>query len=143
MDESKQTAGYSGTALPKKLGIKEAMRVALLHAPENIEEILGDLPKDVELTHRLGKKDQVDLIVVFIVERDHLERNIGWLVKTLPPAGSLWVAWPKKASKVPTDMTEDVVREIALPIGWVDIKVCAIDETWSGLKLVLRKELRP
>lgn len=143
MTDSTTTAGYSGTPLPKKLGIKQAMRVALLHAPENIEEILGELPPDVELVFRLGKKDQVDLIVVFIVDRDHLERNIGWITKTLPPAGALWVAWPKKASKVPTDLTEDVVREIALPIGWVDVKVCAIDEIWSGLKLVLRKELRP
>lgn len=137
------TAGYSGTPLPKKLGIKEGMRVALLHAPDGIEATLGALPDGVRLQHGLRKDGHVDLIVGFVTERAHLERNIGWLVRTLPPDGAFWVAWPKKASKVPTDMSEDVVREVALPLGYVDVKVCAIDATWSGLRLVLRKELRP
>ncbi len=135
-------AGYSGTPLPKKLGIKPGMRVALLHAPEGIEATLGALPEGVHLQYGLRRSERVDLILGFVTERDHLARNIGWLVTTLPPDGGFWVAWPKRASRMATDMTEDAVRDIALPMGWVDVKVCAIDATWSGLKLVLRKELR-
>jgi hypothetical protein len=137
------SAGYSGTPLPKKLGIKPGMRVALVHAAEGIEATLGVLPDGVRLQHGLRRSQRVDLIVGFVTERHHLDRNIGWLVTTLPPDGAFWVAWPKRASKMDTDMTEDAIREIALPIGWVDVKVCAIDSIWSGLKLVLRKELRP
>jgi hypothetical protein len=129
--------------LPRKLGIEEAMRVAVLHAPGGFEEALGPLPAGVALQHGLRKRQHVDLAVGFVTERAHLARNIEWILATLPPDGAFWVAWPKRASKVPTDMTEDVVREVALPLGWVDTKVCAIDETWSALKLVLRKELRP
>ena len=136
-------AGYSGTPLPKKLGIKAGMRVALLHAPDGIEATLGPLPEGVDLQHGLRRNQQVDLIVGFVTERAHLARNIGWLVTTLPPDGAFWVAWPKRAAKVTTDMTDHAVREIALPMGWVDVKVCAIDAIWTGLKLVLRKELRP
>jgi hypothetical protein len=136
-------AGYSGTSLPKKLGLKPGMCVALLHAPDGIEATLGLLPDGVRLQHRLRRGQVVDLIVAFVTERDHLARNIAWLVSTLPPDGALWVAWPKRASRVATDMTEGAVRDLALPMGWVDVKVCAIDGTWSGLKLVLRKELRP
>lgn len=135
--------GYSGTPLPKKLGIKPGMRVALLHAPDGIGATLGALPDGVRLQRRLRCGQRVDLIVAFVTEREHLAGNIGWLVKTLPPDGAFWVAWPKRVSKMATDMTEDAVRNIALPMGWVDIKVCAIDATWSGLKLVLRRELRP
>src|SRR5581483_6693444 len=136
-------AGYSGTPLPKKLGIKPGMRVALLHAPEEIEATLGPLPDGVRLQHGLRRTQRVDLIVAFVVKRDHLARNLEWLTTTLPPDGPLWVAWPKRGSNLTTDMTESAVREIALPTGWVDVKVCAIDSTWSGLKLVLRRELRP
>ena len=89
--------------------------------------------------HRLRRNQRVDLIVVFVTERAHLAANVEWLMGTLPPDGALWVAWPKRASKVETDMTEDVVREIALPMGWVDTKVCAIDATWSGLRLTRRR----
>ena len=123
--------------------MKEGMKVALLHAPVDIGSTLGALPEGVDLRRRLRRDQHVDLVVDFVTERDALARDIEWLVGTLPPEGALWVAWPKRASKVETDMTEDVVREIALPMGWVDTKVCAIDATWSGLKLVLRKELRP
>ena len=136
-------AGYSGTPLPKKLGISEGMRVALRGAPDGLDETLGALPAGVVVRRRLRRTDAVDLVVTFVTERAALEADLEWLTGTLPPHGPLWVAWPKKASKVPTDITEDVVREVALPLGWVDVKVCAIDEVWSGLKLVLRKELRP
>jgi hypothetical protein len=136
-------AGYSATPLPKKLGIKAGMRVALLHPPDGIEATLGPLPDDVHLQHGLRRHERVDLIVGFVTERDHLARNIGWLVATLPPDGAFWVAWPKRAARVATDMSDDAVRDIALPMGWVDVKVSAIDATWSALKLVLRKELRP
>jgi hypothetical protein len=135
--------GYSGTPLPKKLGITAGMRVALLHAPDGIEATLGALPDGVHLQHGLRRGQRVDLIVGFVTEQEHLARNIGWLVAMLPPDGAFWVAWPKRAAKVATDMSEHAVRDIALPMGWVDVKVCAIDATWSGLKLVLRKELRP
>lgn len=137
-----ETAGYSRTPLVTKLGIKEGMKVALLHAPDRIEETLGELPGGVELVHGLRKSGRADMILAFVVEREHLARNLGWLVQTLPPDGSFWVAWPKKASGVTTDMTDHAVRSIALPLGWVDTKVCAIDATWTGLKLVLRQELR-
>lgn len=144
-------AGYSGTPLASKLGIKGGSQVALLHAPDGFEAQLEPLPSDVRTRRRLGPTSRskgrsgpdLDVIVAFITERAHLERAFDRVTAALQPAGGLWIAWPKKASKVPTDMTEDVVREIALPKGWVDNKVCAIDETWSGLRLVLRKELRP
>lgn len=135
-------AGYSGKTLVDKLGIKAGMRVALLHAPEHIDTLLDGLPDGVELQHGLRQRDRVDLILGFVTERSHLEKNIDWLRRTVEPDGAFWVAWPKRSSKVSTDMTEDVIREIALPTGLVDVKVCAVDDTWSGLKLVRRKEPR-
>jgi hypothetical protein len=131
-------AGYSGTPLPKKLGIKEGANVALLHAPTDFT--LRDLPDGVTVGQRLGKHH--DVIVAFVDARSHLEKAIPLVEKAIFPNGAVWIAWPKKASKLPTDMTEDVVREVALPRGLVDNKVCAIDDTWSGLRLVWRKELR-
>jgi hypothetical protein len=119
------------------------MRVAVLHGPDGIEAALGPLPDGVQLQHGLRRSQRVDLIVGFVTERAHLAQNIGWLVSTLPPDGAFWVAWPKRTSKMATDMTDHAIRDIALPMGWVDVKVCAIDATWTGLKLVLRKELRP
>jgi hypothetical protein len=136
-------AGSSGTPLPRKLGIGPGMRVALLHAPDGVEATLEPLPSGVRLQHGLRRAERVDLIVGFVAERDHLARNIGWLTAALLPGGALWVAWPKRGSGVATDMTDHAIREIALPTGWVDVKVCAIDATWSALKLVLRKNLRP
>ena len=134
--------GYSGTPLPKKLGIRPGQRVALLHAPEGFDQLLRPLPDGTEVQQRLRRNDRVDLILGFVVQRDHLARNIGWLVATLPADGAFWVAWPKKASGMQTDMSDDAIRQVALPMGWVDTKVCALDGTWSGLKLVLRKHLR-
>jgi hypothetical protein len=128
---------YSGTPLPKKLGIKEGHRVLLLGAPEGFETgTLGELPDGVTIGRRAAGK--ADVIVSFHIERRDFEQRLAKLRAVMEPAAGLWIAWPKKASKVPTDMTEDVVREVALPTGLVDNKVCAIDATWSGLRLVIR-----
>jgi len=134
--------GYSGTPLPKKLGIKEGHRVALIHAPAGFEKTLGALPGAVALQSGLTGRTPLDVVVVFVSRRADLERQLASIRSRMAPAAGLWVAWPKKASRVPTDMTEDVVREIALPTGLVDNKVCAIDEVWSGLRLVIRLEQR-
>jgi hypothetical protein len=133
-------AGYSGTPLVAKLGIKADNKVALLGAPEGFDDTLGPLPDGVTVTRRLG--GHRDVVVLFTTERAVLAAKLERLRAAIAPDGMLWVAWPKKAAKVPTDVTEDVVREVALPTGLVDTKVCAIDATWSGLKLVIRKELR-
>jgi hypothetical protein len=134
-------AGYSGTPLPKKLGIKEGARLALVAAPDDfLESTLEPLPDQVEL--RARARGPLDVIVFFTKSRADLERRFGKLAGTLDPAGSLWIAWPKRASGVPTDITEDTLREVGLPQGLVDTKVCAIDDTWSGLKFVIRKENR-
>lgn len=136
-------AGYSGTPLPKKLGIKDGHRVAFLSAPERFEDALSPMPLVTAVAHSLRGTAPFDVIVFFTKRRSELERRFGTLAGRLTPAGGLWIAWPKRASKVPTDMTEDVVREIALPAGLVDNKVCAIDEIWSGLRVVHRRENRP
>jgi hypothetical protein len=129
------TAGYSGTPLPQKLGIKPGSRVLLVAAPpELVEAVAGE--------GNVVAEGPAEVIVAFFTERPALEAALEGLRAQMEPAAGLWIAWPKKASKVPTDMTEDVVREVALPTGLVDNKVCAIDETWSGLRLVIRKELR-
>ena len=128
-------AGYSGTPLARKLGFKEGMRVAYVNPPDGFAV---DGIEDVRA--RLGKG--TDLVVFFTKERRALERRLAALRRAIEPDGMLWVAWPKRASGVATDMTEDAVRDVALPTGLVDTKVCAIDEVWSGLRLVVRKELR-
>ena len=133
-------AGYSGTPLPKKLGVKEGATLMLLHAPDGFDDTLGDLPDGVTVVRRLS--GHADVVVAFIDRRAHFEAAIERLEQVIFPAGGLWIAWPKKASKVPTDMTEDVVREVALPRGLVDNKVCAIDYVWSGLRVVWRVERR-
>ena len=126
--------GYSGTPLPRKLGIRPGHRVALLGAPEAFA--LPELPDDVRIVRRAG--GQADVIVSFHVARADFARRLAILRAMMRPASGLWIAWPKRASKVATDMTEDVVREVALPTGLVDNKVCAIDDVWSGLRLVIR-----
>ena len=133
------TAGYSGTPLQKKLGFKPGMTAVYLDAPEHLGELLGEL-EGVAVKGSL--RGHVDLVMCFVTERRALERRAPRLREAVAPDGMVWVCWPKKASKVPTDMTEDVVREVLLPTGLVDVKVAAVDETWSGLKLVVRKELR-
>jgi hypothetical protein len=134
------TAGYSGTPLPKKLGFKPGMAAAILGAPDGFDATLGELPDGVKVATRLG--GHKDLVIVFLTERAELARRVDALKRAIAPDGTVWVAWPKKASKMPTDITEDVVRDVVLPTGLVDVKVAAIDATWSGLKLVIRRELR-
>lgn len=134
------SSSYSGTTLPRKLGFKPGARVALLRAPEGFASTLGALPDGVRVTDRAH--GPLDVVVFFTTERRMLERRLPALMAALEPAGRLWIAWPKRASKVATDMTEDVVRELALPLGLVDNKVAALDATWSGLQLVIRRELR-
>jgi hypothetical protein len=129
-------AGYSGTPLPKKLGIKEGHRLALLGAPDGFDRTLGPLPDGVE--ERTSARGPADVVVFFVSSRAALERRFDPLKRAIFPDGGLWIAWPKRASGVETDLTEDVVREIALATGLVDNKVCAIDEVWSGLRLVHR-----
>jgi hypothetical protein len=133
-------AGYSGTPLAQKLGIKDGSNVVLLGAPAGFAATLEPLPAASVGTALRGT---ADVVVLFVKKRAELEKRLATVVEHLDPAGGFWVAWPKKASKVPTDMTEDVIRDVALPRGLVDNKVCAIDEVWSGLRLVIRKELRP
>ena len=133
-------AGYSGTPLLQKLGIKSGMRVIAISAPENYRALLGKLPDDVEFTNRphLGAQ----FIHFFVKRRSDLEKQIHRLLKTLANDGTLWVSWPKKSAGMESDITEDVIRAVALPLGLVDVKVCAVDETWSGLKLMIRRERR-
>jgi hypothetical protein len=132
-------AGYSGTLLARKLGVRPGDRLALLGTPGGFA--IDDLPPDVEVRHRA--RPACDLIVSFHTRHAELARRFPTLMRALLADGGLWVAWPKRASGVNTDITEDIVREVALPTGMVDNKVCAIDDTWSGLRLVLRKALRP
>ena len=134
------TAGYSGTPLPKKLGIGEGTRAVLIGAPAAFE--LGALPAGATLVRKLAGTASYDVLVAFCAARGTFERGLAAWRARMTPAAGLWIAWPKKASGVATDMTENVVREVALPTGLVDNKVCAIDDTWSGLRLVIRRELR-
>jgi hypothetical protein len=134
------TVGYSGTPLPKKLGIKPGMSLVVLNAPANVDAFLGELPDGVATSRRLG--DHRDLVLIFVTRQADFAPRIPALITAIATDGMIWVAWPKRASRIETDMTEDVIREIVLPTGLVDVKVCAIDHVWSGLKLVVRKELR-
>jgi hypothetical protein len=133
--------GYSGTPLTQKLGIKPGMSIAVLNAPPNIDTILGELPDNVSITRWL--RGHRDLVLIFITHQVELAARVPALISAIAPNGMIWVAWPKRASKIQTDMTEDVIREIVLPTSdLVDVKVCAIDQVWSGLKLVIRKQRR-
>lgn len=133
--------GYSGTPLAKKLGIAEGHAVALLRPPAGFEDVLAEtLPARTSV--RTRARGSVDVIVSFHTERDHLEDRVPNLIRILDVDGGLWVAWPKRASKVATDITGDTVRDVFLPLGLVDNKVCAIDDTWSALRVVWRRELR-
>jgi len=133
-------AGYSGTPLAKKLGIKANARVLTKNAPADYLGWLSPLPDGALVSSRV--KGSVEIVHLFVTKRSDLDRQLGDTLERIAPDGMVWVSWPKKAAKVATDITEDTVRDVALPLGLVDIKVCAVSEVWSGLKLVIRKELR-
>jgi hypothetical protein len=135
-------AGYSATPLSLKLGIKTGHVIALLDAPPGFPDLLEPLPEATKVAHSLAGGGPFDVVVGFTARRAALERWVAEVRPVLTPAGGLWIAFPKKASKVPTEVTEHTVREVALPTGLVDNKVCAIDDTWTGLRLVIRRELR-
>jgi hypothetical protein len=132
----------SPTPLPKKLGIKPGHRVAVLHAPEGFRATLEPLPEDVELFDALDAVDALDIVLWFGTERAALERIVKDVRGVLEQNGGLWIGWPKRASGIPTEVTDDIVRDVALPTGLVDNKICAIDADWSGIRLVVRRELR-
>lgn len=132
--------GYSKTPLAQKLGITAGTKVAALNPPRDYRELLAPLPADVSFTNKPSGGSK--FVHLFVIERRILEKELKRLRKTLFDAGVLWISWPKKASGVTTDITEDVIREVCLPLGFVDVKVCAVDETWSGLKLMIRRENR-
>jgi hypothetical protein len=133
-------AGYSGTPLPQKLGIKEGMIVVAINPPENYRKLLGEIPSGVNFATRpVGNTKFVHL---FATRRSELAQELSILRRKIAEDAAVWVSWPKKSSGVATDVTEDVIRAVALPLGFVDIKVCAVDEIWSGLKLMIRRENR-
>ncbi|MBB4291200.1 hypothetical protein GGE16_003259 [Rhizobium leguminosarum] len=137
------TAGYSGTPLARKLGLVRGQAAALLSVPKAINDIHGfDGFASVALALPEIPRRAFDYMHLFVTEREALEAIAPTLFGVLKPDGMVWISWPKKRSRVPTDVTEDVLREILLPTGLVDVKVCAVDEVWSGLKFVIRKELR-
>ena len=133
-------AGYSGTPLAKKLGVGPGTRVTTVDAPENLHALLDPIPDDVVFQSKLSER--ADVVLVFVTERARLNKLVAVAGRAVFPAGGVWICWPKRASGVPTDITEDVLREVILPTGLVDNKVCAVDATWSGLRFVWRKELR-
>jgi hypothetical protein len=126
--------------LPKKLGIDDGCSLLLVAAPDDYRRWLVPPPTGVRLASRPGP--DVDVVHVFVTRRAALARHLATLRSKLSPTAAVWVSWPKKAAKLETDVTEDTIREVALPLGFVDVKVCAVTEVWSGLKLVVRKELR-
>ena len=134
-------AGYSGTPLPQKLGIKPGARLALVRAPADFERALGPLPQGVRL--RTQARGAQDVVMFFATRRAELERRFDGLARAIEPAGGLWIAWPKRTACVATDLREGLVRELGLAHGLVDNKVCAVDDTWSGLRFVYRVSDRP
>ncbi len=132
--------GYSGTPLAKKLGYRLGTRAHLIAAPDGLPAWLAPLPDAVRFDAQASA--QTDVVHAFFTEAAVLAQHLKTLRSTLNPEAMLWVSWPKKSAKVATDITEDTIRALALPLGWVDVKVCAVNEVWSGLKLVLRKDLR-
>lgn len=134
-------AGYSGTPLAQKLGIKPGSRVFADGAPKAYEQFFAPIPAGLNLQSAVDSS--TDVVHLFSTSKAELAGALKRSLRRLRPDAALWVSWPKKASKVPTDITEDTIRGLALPLGLVDVKVCAVDEVWSGLKLVIRKENRP
>ncbi|HYI64826.1 MAG TPA: hypothetical protein VEW71_08085 [Allosphingosinicella sp.] len=134
------TAGYSGTPLARKLSLKDGLRTWWEGMPDSVRaEIEGE---GLALTHLSAAVGPIDAAHVFVTSRAALEDAVHRLLPLLAPTGFLWISWPKRAAKIPTDITEDAIRDIALPTGLVDVKVCAVDKTWSGLKLMIRRQYR-
>ena len=129
-------AGYSGKPLAEKLGIKPNAEVTLVNAPANYRKLLGKLPAGLKFS------ESNEFVHLFTKRRRDLEKQLSILRKNIADTGTVWVSWPKKSAGVATDITEDVIRAVALPLGFVDVKVCAVDKTWSGLKLMIRREQR-
>lgn len=136
------TAGYSGTPLAKKLGMKDGFTVLTVNAPGDYEQLLAPLPENITFPKPERSKGPVDLIHLFTNSRDELFAELSELRNLIKQDGAIWVSWYKKASKLRSEITEDIVREAAFPLGLVDVKVCAVDDKWSGLKLVIRRENR-
>ena len=137
---ARPSPGYSGTPLARKLGIGEGSTVFAKGAPDNYLALLAPLPAGVTIASRLSQR--VDVVHLFTTSRTLLARELAALRRAMREDAAIWVSWPKRSAKVPTDVTEDVIRAVALPLGLVDVKVCAVDETWSGLRLVIRREER-
>lgn len=133
-------AGYSGTPLAAKLGINAGTEIYVVGAPDDYLNLVGPLPEDAKVAAR--PSSDTDLVHIFSSRKAELAKALKAYRSKLKPTAVVWVSWPKKSAKVPTDITEDTVRELALPLGFVDVKVCAVTDIWSGLKLVVRKELR-
>jgi len=133
-------AGYSGTPLATKLGIKPGIQICVIDAPDGYLKLIEPLPEGTRVVSRLS--GNTDMVHIFSSRKVELSKVLRTCRPKLNSTGIVWVSWPKKSAKVPSDITEDTIRELALPLGFVDIKVCAIDAIWSGLKLVIRKELR-
>ena len=140
IDQNGSMAGYSGTPLLRKLGIRDGTQIVALHPPEGYASLLGPLPPGAQIVAE--PRQRVAFVHLFTRSAAELRSALTRLRAKLVSDGMIWVSWPKRSSKVPTDITEDVIREVALPLGFVDIKVCAVDDTWSGLKLVVRVENR-
>ena len=134
------TTAYSGTPLAKKLGLKEHSVVLLIDAPKDYAQLLTPMPAGVQFVAKPNRS--VDIVQLFVLQRSALQEHLHRLREALDVRAAVWVSWPKKSAKIPTDITDNTIREHALPLGFVDIKVCAVTDVWSGLKLVLRKELR-
>ena len=132
--------GYSGTPLARKLGIKPGFRIAAINSPATYQDLIAPVPENVTLIETVF--EPIDLVHIFTNSRDELFTELARLRNVIKQNGTIWVSWYKKAAKLPTEITEDTVREAAFPLGLVDVKVCAVDEKWSGLKLVIRKENR-
>ena len=133
-------AGYSGTPLAKKLGFKEGYRVRIKNAPDDYLDLVSPQPENVQVSKSMRKN--VDIFHFFTRSSSELKTQLPKLISAIDQNGMIWISWPKKSSGVSSSVTEDTIRSVALPLGLVDVKVCAVDETWSGLKLVIRKELR-
>jgi len=134
-------AGYSGSPLVAKLGIRPGVEFCVVEGPADYLDLVSPLPEGARRVE--SPTGQTEFVHVFSTEKAKLAKALATYREKLPPTAAVWVSWPKKSSKVPTDITEDTIRELALPLGFVDIKVCAVTEVWSGLKLVVRRELRP